>query len=161
MTAKKTKTIKGYKVFNNDWTCRGFQYEIGKTYRFEGEIKLCEAGFHFCEKLEDCFENYACVQWNKIAEVEASGKIKKGRNKCVTDTLTILKEIEFSQIAEIIKEQNSRGVSSSFGVSSNFGVSSSYGMLDCSGVSKGLFCAGKKNEFYLFNKKVKKNIGRK
>ena len=21
--------IKGYKVFNPDWTCRGFQYEVG------------------------------------------------------------------------------------------------------------------------------------
>lgn len=24
--------MKGYKVFNSDWTCRGYQYEIGKTY---------------------------------------------------------------------------------------------------------------------------------
>ena len=24
--------MKGYKVFNPDWTCRNFQYEVGKTY---------------------------------------------------------------------------------------------------------------------------------
>lgn len=24
--------IKGYKVFNSDWTCRGFQYEVGKLF---------------------------------------------------------------------------------------------------------------------------------
>ena len=25
-------TVKGYKVFNSDWTCRDFQFEVGKTY---------------------------------------------------------------------------------------------------------------------------------
>ena len=27
--------VKGFKVFNPDWTCRGFQYEVGKTYEEE------------------------------------------------------------------------------------------------------------------------------
>ena len=26
-------SIKGYKVFNPDWTCRDFQYEVGKTFK--------------------------------------------------------------------------------------------------------------------------------
>lgn len=48
-------SIKGYKVFNPDWTCRDFQYEVGKTYKHNGNIKMCGAGFHFCQKLSDCF----------------------------------------------------------------------------------------------------------
>lgn len=24
--------MEGYKVFEPDWTCRGFQYEVGKTF---------------------------------------------------------------------------------------------------------------------------------
>ena len=40
--------VKGYKGFNQDLTCRGFQYEIGKTYEYNGEIELCSSGFHFC-----------------------------------------------------------------------------------------------------------------
>ena len=24
--------MKGYKVFKPDWTCRGFQYSVGKTF---------------------------------------------------------------------------------------------------------------------------------
>lgn len=55
--------MKGYKGFNSDWTCKGFQYEVGKTYETEEKIEPCKSGFHFCEKLEDCFEHYDCVQW--------------------------------------------------------------------------------------------------
>ena len=67
--------MKAYKVFNNDWTCNGFQYGVEKEYEFEGEIEMCKTGFHACEKLIDCFKYYPCVQWNKIAEVELTGKI--------------------------------------------------------------------------------------
>ena len=35
--------IKGYKVFNHDWTCRGFQYEVGKTFKHDGNIEMCGA----------------------------------------------------------------------------------------------------------------------
>lgn len=33
--------IKGFKGFSQDLTCRGFQYEIGKTYEYDGNIELC------------------------------------------------------------------------------------------------------------------------
>ena len=39
--------VKGFKGFNEDLTCRGFQYEIGKTYKHNGEVELCRSGFHF------------------------------------------------------------------------------------------------------------------
>ena len=42
--------IKGYKVFNKDWTCRGFQYKVGKTFKHNENIKMCDRGFHFCQK---------------------------------------------------------------------------------------------------------------
>ena len=29
--------IMAYKMFNNDWTCSDFQYEIGKEYHYEGK----------------------------------------------------------------------------------------------------------------------------
>ena len=43
--------MKGYKIFNSDWTCRGFQYEVGKTYEMKEDPICCERGFHFCGKL--------------------------------------------------------------------------------------------------------------
>ena len=39
--------VKGYKVFNPDWTCSGFQYEVGKTFEHDGNIEMCGSGFHF------------------------------------------------------------------------------------------------------------------
>jgi hypothetical protein len=50
--------IEEYKVFNDDWTCRDFKYEVGKTYDLNpksfGNIKtkpieICQCGFHFCD----------------------------------------------------------------------------------------------------------------
>lgn len=51
-------SIKAYKGFNKDMTCRGFQFEEGKTYH-EDEAKLCEKGFHACTEPLDCFNYYS------------------------------------------------------------------------------------------------------
>lgn len=40
--------ITAYKGFEPDMTCRGFQYELGKTYSLPERPKLCERGFHTC-----------------------------------------------------------------------------------------------------------------
>ena len=43
-----TKKVTGFKAFNKGFKCRGFQFEIGKTYE-EKKAKICDSGFHFCE----------------------------------------------------------------------------------------------------------------
>jgi len=94
--------MKGYKVFGSDWKCLGFQYEVGKTYRHDGEIGLCDAGFHFCESLADCFNYYSFDPQNKVAEIYASGKIKKGNDKSVTETLKIVKELGWHEVLILV-----------------------------------------------------------
>ncbi len=64
------KTLKGYKGFDKDFKCRGFQYEEGKTYTHKGDIKLCDSGFHFCENPMDIFTYYIPSD-SRFAEIEA------------------------------------------------------------------------------------------
>ena len=47
--------MKGYKAFNNDMTCRGFQYKVGKTYEMAKKPIPCKQGFHFCKSIADYF----------------------------------------------------------------------------------------------------------
>ncbi len=43
------KIITGYKATDENMCCRGFQFELGKWYEHDGELSLCNSGFHFCE----------------------------------------------------------------------------------------------------------------
>ena len=67
--------MEGYKVFEPDWTCRGFQYEVGKTFEEDVTHSCCNRGFHFCKELKDCFNYYPFNPDNKVAKVIALGEI--------------------------------------------------------------------------------------
>ena len=98
--------IKGYKVFNPDWTCRDFKYEVGKTYKHDGDIKMCGAGFHFCRKASDCFNYYSFDSKNKVAEVEALGIVETEGSKSVTNKIHIIREIPWQELLTIVNEGN-------------------------------------------------------
>ena len=95
-------SIKGYKVFNPDWTCRGFQYQVGKTFKHDGDIEMCRAGFHFCRKPSDCFNYYDFDSNNKVAEVEAIGHTKTRGSKSVTDEIVIIKELTWHEVLDLV-----------------------------------------------------------
>ena len=84
----------GYKAFNQDLTCRGFQYEIGKTYSIEGLPVLCEKGFHFCKNIKDTYRYYPMKENIRICKVEAIGEVVTDDNvKYCTNKIKILEEI--------------------------------------------------------------------
>ena len=66
--------IKSYKGFDKDMQCRGFQYEVGKEYDMDGEIKCCSRGFHACKSPIEVWDYYDMLN-SRFAEVEQIGKI--------------------------------------------------------------------------------------
>ena len=66
--------IKGYKGFDKDLQCRGFQYKVGETFEEKGTIKACESGFHFCKNPFDVFRYYSPSD-SRYCNVEGDGQI--------------------------------------------------------------------------------------
>lgn len=97
----------GYKAFHSDWTCREFQYEVGKTYRMNDTPECCKTGFHFCKKIVDCFTYYEFSPKNKFALVESRGVVVTNDNKkFATNILKILKEISWEDVLKLINSGN-------------------------------------------------------
>ena len=81
--------MKAYKAFNKDMTCRGFQFEEGKTYK-EDVAELCVSGFHACLNPLDCW-NYYDLMNSEIHEVELDD-VSDERNK--EDTKICAKKVQ-------------------------------------------------------------------
>ena len=96
------KGIKGYKVFNPDWTCIGFKYEVGKTYEEDIIPSVRNKGFHFCKRAVDCFNYYKFDPNNKVAEVIALGEIAEEGDRCSTNKIKIVREISWKEVLDIV-----------------------------------------------------------
>ena len=101
---KEEKKMKGYKVFNSDWTCRDFQFEVGKVFEEDVTPVCCDRGFHFCTKASDCFNYYSFNPDNKVAEVEALGDIDTHADdsKCCTNKIHIIREITWQEVLDLV-----------------------------------------------------------
>ena len=88
----------GYKAFDKELKCRGFQFEVGKTYKTgaeKGELKLCtDTVFHFCRELHriESVSNYTLSN-SRVCEVIAVGEIVTDGDKYGTNKIKILREI--------------------------------------------------------------------
>lgn len=85
--------------------CKGFQYEIGKEYKLNDTIVMCEQGFHFCKELIDVMNFYNTEKGNRFCEIEAIGEIVEDNEhkKYCTNKIKIIKEIP---IEEVLKKVN-------------------------------------------------------
>ena len=96
------KVIKSYKAFDKNMQCRGFQYEIGKEYEMDGEIKCCDRGFHACKSPMEVWDHYDMLS-SRFAEVEQSGKIDEEGNstKVCSSRIKIKAELKLADIIKI------------------------------------------------------------
>ena len=138
-------SVKAFKGFNKDLTCRGFQYEEGKEFETE-RAECCEAGFHACEYPLDVFHYYSPAQ-SIFHEVEMSGdmdretcdskicstKIKIGAKLSIAGLVKCAIDFTMARINKEASSDESYGASSAtgdYGASSatgNYGASSATG----------------------------------
>jgi len=160
--------MKAYKMFDWDWKCKGFQFEVGKEYTYDGKLEICKSGFHACLKLEDCFKYYKPT-WNKIAEVEILGKTETHEedSKVVTDKIRIVREVELKDVENNIHGGNDiyggnniwggnyiHGGNNIRGGNNIYGGKNIWGGKNCYGVDSAIFVANKKRTPTIFGKKV-------
>ena len=96
------KKIIAYKGFDKDLKCRDFQYEVGKEYEMDGDIKCCERGFHACESPLEVFDHYDMLN-SRFAEVEQSGEIDKEEDttKVCSSKIKIKAELNLADIVKL------------------------------------------------------------
>ena len=120
-----------YKGFNKDMTCRGYQYEEGKTYECD-TAKMCEEGFHACENPLNCFRYYlpANSVYHEV-EIEDNGERQSDDSKVVGTKIKIGAKLDVAKICklhfEYVKahcEPSKSNVAGEQGVSSSRGASS-------------------------------------
>ena len=145
--------IKSYKGFDKNLKCRDFQYEIGKEYEMDEEIKMCNRGFHACESPFEVFDHYSMIG-SRFCEVEQDGNISKedrGTKICsskikikaelkLADMINLgvewLKEITSPEKIKTSMKDNSSGNNAQIGSSGNYakiGSSGNYAKIGSSG----------------------------
>ena len=96
------KVITSYKAFDKNMQCRNFQYEVGKEYEMDGEIKCCNRGFHACKSPMEVWDYYDILN-SRYAEVEQSGKIDEEENstKVCSSHIKIKAELKLADIIKV------------------------------------------------------------
>ena len=95
----KGKEVIAYKGMKPDMTCRGFQYELGKTYKAD-KAELCKYGFHSCLNPIDVLSYYFKCESSRYFKVKLSGEITKCDKydtKVAATEITILEEINIKE----------------------------------------------------------------
>lgn len=100
--------MKGYKAFNKDMTCRDMQYEVGKEYKFDGELIPCNQGYHFCKDLASCYQYYPMSEDTIICKVKALGEIATDDDIIyVTNHIKIISKIKNPRVKSNVYISNS------------------------------------------------------
>lgn len=99
MIIYKKNAIFAYKGFDNNFSCRGFQYEVGKKYHITGDLKICKNGFHACKDLINTF-NYYPMENSRFAIVKLWGDVLYGDDKMCASDIEIIEELSLKDIVK-------------------------------------------------------------
>lgn len=87
-------TVTAYKAFDMDLTCRGHQYEVGKTYEHDDLVIMCASGYHACLSPLDVTHYYS-ISNSRFCSVTLYDAVH-GDDKSVAGKITIDTEIGLS-----------------------------------------------------------------
>ncbi|EPA3124689.1 hypothetical protein ACQ24G_000038 [Yersinia enterocolitica] len=96
------ETVITFKGFDQNLQCRGYQFEIGKTFTHEGKVEACGSGFHVCEAPFDVFGYYSPAS-SRYAVTESFGTIDRkedGDTKIASASITITAELTLPQFIQ-------------------------------------------------------------
>lgn len=99
MAISRENAIVAYKAFDENFRCRDFLYEVGMEYHINGDVEMCENGFHACEDLMDTF-NYYPMGNSRFAIVKLWGDILFGVDKMCASDIEIVEELPLKDIVK-------------------------------------------------------------
>jgi hypothetical protein len=82
------------------------KYEIGKTYTYEGEIKICKTGFHACRNLKDVFMHYPLEKQYRYFEITTPKIVDWVVDKVVCKEITFVRELTVQEIQDEVLKSN-------------------------------------------------------
>ena len=144
----KQEKIISYKGFDENFRCRGFQYEVGKEYE-EEVAECCNKGFHACENPIDVWEYYDVTN-SRFAIVEQSGNIDKQNNKICSSRIRIKAELKFADFVKLCvdtliekcKVKSNDGLTDNGGYSAQIASSGNYARIGSSGYNTRIGSSG-------------------
>ena len=94
--------ITGIKGFDSNLRCRGFQFEVGKTYEHTGAVVVCDSGFHAISGHPLEVFQYYPPAGSRYAETTQSGALGRHSedSKVASAKITINAELHIPQIVE-------------------------------------------------------------
>jgi len=98
-TSQQFEAIKG---FDGNLQCRGFQFEVGKTYEHKGDVVACGSGFHACpvEHHPLSVFGYYAPAGNRFFEVTQGGQSSAEGTKLASATITIDFELTIGDLVK-------------------------------------------------------------
>jgi hypothetical protein len=143
--------ITAYKGFDEKLQCRGFQFEVGKSYEHDGQVKACEGGFHACANPLDVWNYYGPCDM-RFALVELSGEVSRHDedSKIAAARITVKAELSLPQfigdavrfLMGLCKDAKDEGAQAASGDYSQLAASGDYSQLAASGYSSQLAASG-------------------